>query len=114
MKGTFARILSLLLVLSLVVSMFSIFAFAETGENADDTVTDGGDAEVKDPIDAVKEKYPEFKLLYQRAFDEGWGPKNGMSYVDRGTRVQVLDMPLNKYMSSGKSLKLSKPQLTRL
>ncbi|MBQ9085442.1 MAG: hypothetical protein IJY24_07305, partial [Clostridia bacterium] len=89
MKGTFARILSLLLVLSLVVSMFSIFAFAETGENADDTVTDGGDAEVKDPIDAVKEKYPNFKLLYQRPFDEGWGPKNGMSYVDRGSDLYI-------------------------
>ena len=37
-----------------------------------------------------------------------------MDFVDRGTRVQVLDMPFNKYMSLGKSLNLSKPQLTHL
>ncbi len=88
MKGTFARILSMLLVLSLIVSMFSIFAFAETEGDADVTVTDDG-VEAKDPLEAVKEKYPAFKLLYQRAYDEGWDTKNGMSYVDRGSDFYI-------------------------
>ncbi|MBQ9085268.1 MAG: hypothetical protein IJY24_06400, partial [Clostridia bacterium] len=89
MKGAFARVLSLILVLSLVISMFSIFAFAENGGNNDGTVTEDGGETVLTPLEQVKQEYPQFALLYQRSFDEGWNAKNGMGFVDRGSDLYV-------------------------
>ena len=64
MKSKFMRILALILVMSSLISMFTIFAGAEaTGSEG---ATDG----------TVDES---FKLLYHRTFDEGWDIKNGMS-----------------------------------
>lgn len=37
-----------------------------------------------------------------------------MDFVDRGARIQVLNMPLNKYVPWGKSLNLSKAQVPHL
>ena len=65
MKSKFMRILSLILVMSSLLSMFAIYASADeaTGSNG---ATDG----------AVEDT---FSLLYYRTFDEGWDIKNGMS-----------------------------------
>ena len=63
MKSKFMRILALILVISSMLSMFSIFAGAEetgTGES--------GETE-ENPLD----------LMYNRTYDEGWDVKNGLS-----------------------------------
>ena len=60
MRKTASKLISLLLCLSIVLSMFVIFASAET---------EGGEDE------EVEEDF--FSLLYNRDFEEGWGVING-------------------------------------
>ena len=69
MKSNFLRILSLILVMSSLLSMFTIFASAaEAGVEEDET----------------KEETT-LNLVYNRTFDEGWDIKNGMSLTDQGS-----------------------------
>ncbi len=69
MKSKFLRILSLILILSSLLSMFTIFATAEeTGEG------ENGETEEKQ----------EYEIRLNRTFDEGWDLQNGMSIPDGG------------------------------
>ena len=70
MKSKFLRILSLILVMSSLLSMFAIFATAE--ENSDNE----GETE---------EEASSFNLVYNRTYDEGWDVKNGMAVYDQGS-----------------------------
>ena len=69
MKSKFQRILALILVMSSLLSMFAIFASAdeESGETTEGTVDSN------------------FKLLYNRTYDEGWGVTNGLKFYDQST-----------------------------
>ena len=70
MKSKFLRILALILVMSSLISMFAIFAGAETA---------GGNASEEDQPEDT------FRLLYNRTYDEGWDIKNGMELNDQGS-----------------------------
>ena len=72
MKTKFSKILSSLLILSFLISMFSVFSFAENSE--------GGDEEGEN----------DYTLFVHRTYDEGWGPANGMSIVYKGNKIFVL------------------------
>ena len=69
MKSNFLRILSMILILSFLVSMLSVFAFAE-----EDVTEDGEQAEEENL----------FELLYNRNYSEGWEVNNGLSYTANG------------------------------
>lgn len=70
MKSKFLRILALILVMSSLLSMFAIFASAEeTGETEGET----------------EESTDDFRLVYNRTYDEGWDIKNGMAIYDQGS-----------------------------
>ena len=88
MKNGLSRILSLILALSIILSMFTVFAYA-----ADDTTTEDETGEGVDEgaalLAAVKEKYPNFEVLYQRDYAEGWDVKNGMSLSDNGSKLNI-------------------------
>ena len=64
MKDGLSRILSLILALSIILSMFTVFAYAD--ETSTEEGTTGEKDEGADLIAAVKEQYPDFQLLYQR------------------------------------------------
>ena len=69
MKSKFLRILALILVMSSLLSMFTIFASAaEAG------------AEEEEPKEETT-----LNLVYNRTFEEGWDIKNGMSLTDQGS-----------------------------
>ncbi len=70
MKSKFLRILSAILILASLVSMFAIFAAAETS-------TEGEGEE--------EEQAPRVELLYNRSYDEGWDIKNGLSVGNPGS-----------------------------
>ncbi len=93
MKNGFMRILSLILVLACLLSVFSVFAYADGGEtgdlNPDQNTGSNTPGAEEDPFAKVKETYPGFSLLYQRDFEEGWAITNGMSWVDRGSFISV-------------------------
>ena len=94
MKSKLLRILSLILVLASLLSMFSVFAYADGdvggGVDGGQNGSAGGNpgAELT-PLDKVLEVYPDFSLVYQRNFEEGWAVNNGMDWVDRGSFVGV-------------------------
>ena len=69
MKNKMARILSFVLMLSLLLSMLSVFAFAEetTGEEEE------------------QPKEEDVLVLYNRTYDEGWDIGNGLQWNDRGS-----------------------------
>ena len=71
MKSKFQRILALILVMSSLLSMFTIFASADETAGAE-TDTEG----------TVSDS---FKLLYYRTYDEGWGVDNGLKVTDQTT-----------------------------
>lgn len=62
MKNKMMRLIATILILASMVSMFAIFAAAETS-------TEGSEEE--------EEYIPELQVLYNRTFDEGWDHKNG-------------------------------------
>ena len=68
MKSNFLRILSLILIISSLLSMFTIFATAEESNSTD---SESGETENKD-----------FNLMYYRTFDEGIDLKKGFSTVN--------------------------------
>ena len=70
MKSKFQRILALILVISTLLSMFTIFANAE---------------EVSNETESEGTEESSFKLLFNRTFDEGWGVDNGMKLYDQNT-----------------------------
>ncbi len=70
MKSKFLRILAMILIISSLISMFAIFASAETEGELEDEETE--------------EEESLFKLLYSRTYDEGWSVKNGF---DMGNQV---------------------------
>ena len=76
MRNKFLRLLSLILVMSFLLSMFTIFANAEESESTEDETED------------TKEN--EITLVYNRHFGEGWGVPNGMDMVDQGDRKSVV------------------------
>ena len=71
MKSKFQRILALILVMSSLLSMFVIFASADE--------TQGGETDTEGSVSS------DFKLLYNRTFDEGWGVDNGLKIYDQTT-----------------------------
>ncbi len=87
MKDGLSRILSLILALSIILSMFTVFAYAD--ETSTEEGTTGEKDEGADLIAAVKEQYPDFQLLYQRDFAEGWDVKNGISVTDNGSDLTI-------------------------
>ena len=62
MKNKMMRLIATILILASMVSMFAIFASAET--SGDETTEE-------------EEYIPELEVLYNRTFDEGWDHKNG-------------------------------------
>ena len=74
MRNKFLRLLSLILVISSLISMFAIFANAES--NTEDETED--------------EEEKEITIVYNRHFGEGWGVPNGMDMVDQGTTGSTL------------------------
>ena len=74
MKSKFLRILALILVMSSLLSMFVIFASA-----AEPAGTTGGNEE---------EQENNFKLIYNRTFDEGWDMFNGASLQGSGAQTR--------------------------
>ena len=74
MKSKFMRILALILVMSSLLSMFTVFAYANE--------TDGSETE-GEPEDNTQES--SFTLMYNRTFDEGWNVFNGLELNDQGT-----------------------------
>jgi len=90
MKNRLMRILAMILVLASLVSVFSIFTFAETAD--DDAVVEGDGENAgteNDPFAEVLAKYPLFELNYQRDFAEGWDALNGFSFTDRGSDLYI-------------------------
>lgn len=87
MKDGLWRILSLILALSIILSMFTVFAYAA------DTTTDGEtEGEVDEGaalLEEVKKKYPSFELLYQRDYAEGWDVGNGVTVTDNGSKLTI-------------------------
>lgn len=71
MKTKFSKILSSLLILSLLISMFSVFSFAE---NAEENTDEGAGS---------------YTLFLHRTFNEGWAPSNGMTLSTGGNSVFV-------------------------
>lgn len=72
MKSKFLRMLSLILILSFLVSMLTVFASAEEEVTEDTEDTDGTEEEST------------FKLLHYRTYDEGWDITNGLDYTENG------------------------------
>ncbi len=77
MKSKFLRILSLILIMSFVLSMFTIFASAETSDGTVDT--EQGEEEDK----------PKISVLFNRHFAEGWDAKNGLNWYQNGKGSSV-------------------------
>ncbi len=73
MKNRFMRILSLILILASLVSVFAVFASAETSE---DGAVEGGEEDA-------------FQLLYNRTYDEGWDIENGAKWQDLGSYATI-------------------------
>ncbi len=82
MKSKFSKILSLLLVISLLLSMFTVFVSAD--EVSNDTTSNNGQQE-EDTDDAMRD----FVLYYNRTYDEGWDVKNGLTITDRGSYFTI-------------------------
>ena len=76
MKSKFLRILSLILVMSSLLSMFAIFANAEEAGSTEDETEDTEEERIT--------------VLYNRTYDEGWEVKNGMTLVDQGSTGSTL------------------------
>ena len=76
MKSKFLRILSLILVMSSLLSMFAIFANAEEAGSTEDETEDTEEEKIT--------------ILYNRTYDEGWEVKNGMTLVDQGSTGSTL------------------------
>lgn len=70
MKNKFIKVISSVLILTLLLSCFGIFSFAAGGL---------GEEEVDDSI----------KLLVQRAYDEGWGYSNGFTSAVGGNKYTI-------------------------
>ncbi len=70
MKTKFSKILSSLLILSFLISMFSVFSFAENSE-------DSGEDE------------DDYTLFVNRDFDEGWGPDNGLKWTKNSNNIFI-------------------------
>lgn len=71
MKKKFSKILSSLLILSFLISMFSVFSFADNTE------------------EGSEEEEGAHTLFIHRTYDEGWAPNNGMSLSLGGNRVAI-------------------------
>ena len=70
MKSKFLRILSFILVMSSLISMFAIFSSAAEADGNGSATEESGKTN--------------FDLMYNRTFDEGWDILNGMKLVDQG------------------------------
>ena len=71
MKKMSTKLLSLLLVIALSVSMFTVFAFAEGEDAGNDTSNDTGN----DALNA--------SVLYNRDYSDGWNARNGVGYYPK-------------------------------
>lgn len=114
MKSKLMRLVAMLLVLASLVSAFAVFAFAEEAPDAttpddgatdDTTGDDGTDSGNKSDLDKVKEEFPDFDLLYQRSYNEGWDAFNGMDVIANNVRSamsidyeQTADYSYNYFM----------------
>ena len=78
MKSKFLRMLSMILILSFLISMLSVFAFAE-----DEIVEDEEEKE---------EETSQFELLYNRTYDEGWDVANGFNYTANGSMATTFEI----------------------
>ena len=78
MKSKFLRMLSMILILSFLISMLSVFAFAE-----DEIVEDEEEEE---------EETSQFELLYNRTYDEGWDVANGFNYTANGSMATTFEI----------------------
>ena len=79
MKKKFSKIVSLLLTVASLISMLSIFAWAEEG-------TDGSTTE--DPA-VEAEPLTDVELLYERDYEEGWDVTNGLKVTKGGHNIFV-------------------------
>ncbi len=77
MKSKFLRVISIILVLSSLLSMFAVFAAAETSAPGE---TDG---------DGEDEEEALVEVMYNRTFSEGWSIKNGMNLYERGSKFFI-------------------------
>lgn len=112
MKSKLMRLVAMLLVLASLVSVFAVFVFAEEApgvsdpeDDTNDTPSDDGNDEEKSDLDKVKERFPDFDLLYQRAYDEGWDAFNGMDIFGNNVKKamsidyeQAADYSYNYFM----------------
>lgn len=89
MKSKFLRIISLILVLASLVSMFGVFAYADSSAVGTSDGDDPNVPEETDPIAEVLKEFPNFELQYQRNFEEGWAFNNGLSWTNRGSSVEI-------------------------
>ena len=71
MRGKFARILSLILALTFVLSTFTVLTFADGGE---------GDTASKDDT---------LTVAVTRTFDEGWDFDNGMQNIMKKQEIKI-------------------------
>ena len=71
MKSKFMRILALILVMSSLLSMFTIFATAEEDGSSEEGTKDS------------------FELIYKRTYDEGWDIGNGMTPCEGSTAFEI-------------------------
>lgn len=83
MKSRFLRIISMILILASLVSMMTVFAYAETGSTDDSVVEDTDDGII------TAEDFENFELLYRRDFSDGWDMLNGMTFQDLGSKWSI-------------------------
>lgn len=77
MKNKFLRLISLLLTIASLVSMLTVFAWAEEGEGAEP----GADENAETINDVT--------LIYERDFEEGWDVDNGLAVTKNGHNIFV-------------------------
>ena len=91
MKKSFFRIVSLLLTLASLVSMLTVFAWAE--EDDTDLIPD---EEVGDEV-VEEEDLSEMELFYERDYQEGWEVNNGFTVAAEGHNFFVDYEELSDY-----------------
>ena len=80
MKKKFSKIISLLLVLASLISLFTVFAYAESEPaQISDTETGGGSGSEEGSGTSVD--LSAIELIYKRDFEEGWDYNNGFGAI---------------------------------
>ncbi len=96
MKKSFLRIISLLLTIASLVSMFAIFAWADDEQNNDDIMT-GESVENDESEEIITEDISGIEILYERDFEEGWEVDNGFTLTTNGHKMFVDYEELSDY-----------------